>query len=273
MAGNDVAYVYVWNKDNQGGVGHASVQIPGAYCSFWPGGEGYGMRDVLAKERVASENMESYVHDTYGEGRPYVDAYGQDQVAPRDADKVIEVRGLDGAAMLAKWNEIKNDRYSFGDRNCAATVADILKAGSGLQPDFPVRAYPGDYIPSEGISNKGLNRYLAQAVTSTLAKGANVAAIATKQHKVWTPEAAGRFAEGLTGRIVQHQAQLAQQQAELAQKQARREQKQAQREAMKSPKRRSSQDSDGSSQSYHSARSHLSDYNQPQDQNQVHYRR
>jgi hypothetical protein len=256
MAGNDVAYVYVWNNDNQGGVGHASVQIPGAYCSFWPGGDGYGMKNVLAKERVASDNMESYTHDTYGEGSPYVDEHGQERVAPREADHVIEVRGLDGAAMLAKWNEIKDDPYSFGDRNCAATVADILKAGSGLEPDFAVRAYPGDYIPTEGISSKGVNSYLAKAVTTTLAKGANVAAIATKQHKVWTPESAGRFAGGLSSRIVQRQV-------ELARQQARREQKQAKRETEINPKRRSSRDSgSGSERSYHSARSRLSDSSQ-----------
>lgn len=243
-----VATVYIWNKDAQGGVGHAAIDVSGSHCSFWPGGNGYDQKNAITKARVPSYNMPDYNSDVASEGR--------------HADHAITIHGLDENAMMRKWNEIKNQSYSFGDRNCAACVADLLKAGSGMKPDFAVRAYPSEYM-----STQGLNAYVAKMARTS----ADAYAITTQQHKVWTPEAARSYAAGLPYRM--EQREIARQE-KLAQDTAARAAKQARKDSVRSPKRRSSRDSD-SDQSYHSARSHLSNYSQgeSQGQSQGHSRR
>jgi hypothetical protein len=210
--------VYIWDKDTQG-VGHAAVDVNGNYCSFWPGEGGYDGKNAVNKDRVPSANHD-YYQDYNGEERAH--------------DRAVTIEGLDEAAMLRKWGEMRSKPYSFTDQNCSTVVGKMLEAGAGMKPTFPVKAYPSEYM-----TDGGYNTYIAKAA----AKALDTYAVARKLHNVWTPALAHDFAAELPGRV---QALIAKQQ----------------------PRRSSGSDSD---QSYHSARSHLS--NSSQGRSQGHSRR
>jgi len=166
--------VSIWKKDNQGGVGHASADVGGEYVSFWPK-EGYGAKDAARKGRVTSY-ANTPQEDINDEGR--------------GPDYQIQLDGLDERAMRHRWRELKREKYSFADLNCSKVVAEVLKAGSGLEPGFTPTAYPGDYLPSGVLSH-------------VIGQVANAYTYATKQHRVWTPESAGRFAQGIADHLEQ----------------------------------------------------------------------
>jgi len=255
--------VSIWNR-GEDGVGHAAVDVNGRYCSFWPGGDGYSDKNAVQKQSVRSANH-SYNEDLGAEGR-YPDVQ-------------VQLEGLNERAMLQKWDELKGERYSFAKTNCSTVAAEMLKAGSGMRPDFRVAAWPSEYMP-QGL----LYRVAGGAIDSYV--------YATGQQTVWTPEQVTQFARG-----IDHAQQLAQQEA-LAREQARlqaeaqaREVARLQAEAFarqqaeafarqqaeelarqqraiehnpwadhqQQPRRRRSGDSSsGSERSYHTARSHTS---------------
>jgi hypothetical protein len=157
--------VFVWYKDDKGGVGHAAVSVNGNYCSFWPGGDGYGMKNAVMKDSVSSATND-YAGDCAAEGR--------------GPNRKVVLEGLDEARMWQEWGQLQLKDYSFEKMNCSTVVAEMLKAGSGLKPDFELKARPGDYLP------QGL-----------LANMANKYASLTRKDKVWTPEYVAKFARDI----------------------------------------------------------------------------
>jgi len=119
----------LWSSDSSGrvslerpglNVGHASLDISlneglgkAEYVSWWP---------VGGKAMIwAHGGYENFLADCESEGTT---------ANPRLPDRTVDFGGLDEDKMRAKWHEIKaTSNYQMLYQNCAATIADILRAG------------------------------------------------------------------------------------------------------------------------------------------------
>ena len=111
--------VYIWNytgSSNGENWGHASILLnDGTYISWWPncteGGCGSPFSNVPAYQ---NRNYEQDIHD---EGAT--------------PNEVIQINGLDEAAIEAWWNKYRKDdrNWKTVGRNCSSTIANGLKAG------------------------------------------------------------------------------------------------------------------------------------------------
>ncbi len=131
----------LWSSDSSGrihlqrpgiNVGHASLDISlneglgkAEYVSWWP-------MDALEGMIWSRAGVQNFKADCESEGPP-----GN----PRLPDRTVDFGGLDEDKMRAKWHEIfAKTNYQMLYDNCAATIADILRAGgAGLSAEVRYR--------------------------------------------------------------------------------------------------------------------------------------
>lgn len=112
--------VYVWPR-HLGNVGHASIQIGAVYASYWPSSPA-GKKDF----KVGATHAASYPREYRTDVR----------LERQDALHAIRLDGLDEAAMLTAWDELRQvgSRYNMVKHNCSTVVATLLLLGSGVKP-------------------------------------------------------------------------------------------------------------------------------------------
>ncbi len=110
--------IYAWSPSFAGNIGHAALDI-----SF---GQGAGRADYVSWWPAESINLKSF-RSLPGDARTFPSDCHHEGGLPGAA---VEVRCLDEDRMRARWGEIqRRGNYSLYFHNCAATVADVLRAG------------------------------------------------------------------------------------------------------------------------------------------------
>ena len=164
--------LYVWwpHRDRNAGffphidVGHASLDISlnqgvgrAEYVSWWPapGSTGYNPAGSGLSRRA-------FMDDCVSEGT---------QSAPQLPYRTVVFGGLDEDKMRARWQAIKRTgNYQMYFNNCAATVADVLRAGgSGFGCRSPLSHGPGDRVDPVG-SSRGCPAYRWVLIENRAAK-------------------------------------------------------------------------------------------------------
>ena len=114
--------VKIWDfRGSASAWGHASLTLEnGTHISWWPS---------EPREYPLGGSLPIYSAPPYNPQSPYDDFKNEGY---RNPDRVINIDGLDEAAIAAWWEKYRdsNQWKTFG-RNCATTVADALKAGGG----------------------------------------------------------------------------------------------------------------------------------------------
>ncbi len=126
--------VYIW-RNTSTDPGHASLELDGAYVSYWPQGEDNEIKDFVKNPPGKGAIKDFNVGSTH---KPYFpSSYRHDcKLERRDCDMKIVLNSLDSKVIVDSWDDFKNNpkRYNMLDHNCSTVIATLLELGSGIPP-------------------------------------------------------------------------------------------------------------------------------------------
>ena len=126
--------VYIW-RNSSSEPGHASLELNGAYVSYWPQGEDSEFKDFLKNPPSKGAIKDFSAGSTH---KPYFPAsYRHDcKLERKECDFKITLNKLDEDVILGSWKDFKNNpiRYNMLSHNCSTVVATLLELGSGKPP-------------------------------------------------------------------------------------------------------------------------------------------
>lgn len=145
---SDLAKVYIWATSDTN-PGHVSLELDGAYISYWPIGE-----DSELKNQVVNPPGKGNLKDfKYGVSHSvtFSSSYKVDRRLERkEADYILTLQGLYVQQMRAQWEDFKKNpkRYNMKSHNCSTVVASFLEVGSGIPygktPCIKINSYVDD---------------------------------------------------------------------------------------------------------------------------------
>lgn len=131
--------VHIW-KNSPSSVGHASLEMKAAYVSFWPKDAAKAKSDIKLGATHEAVFPSSYRTDC--------------RLERQEADKTVNINGLEEAKMIALWQEFKDQakQYNMLKSNCSTVVASLLEAGSGIPPNHTPNILIRDYVKNPYMS-------------------------------------------------------------------------------------------------------------------------
>jgi hypothetical protein len=157
--------VRVWSMTQENGyIGHVSLDVGGTYMSFWPSDAG-GKKDVKVNVTHAPRHPSSVRVDERLEG-------GR-------CDKEIYLDGLNEQAMRDAWEAFVTSQagYNIVRNNCSTAAAAILEVGSGITPSFAPQVPIDNYVHDLGSRLALRIRFFGSMIN------------------MWSPDAVARYAE------------------------------------------------------------------------------